>query len=290
MSGTGYFTIEAQSYGIVIDVGASHNFWVLRDPDGNILGELHGMATHINPETGQREIEKVGFFDELGFYNLTNTLMQLNHRDSSVVYQGLEDDVKARWNAAITAADYFNNLHIPYNLLGIINPNSNSAFHIFGEIMGIKPNDFPWVWEPGFDKDLQYILNNYTLGHAASQNLGNTNKILVGNGGIDTLHGETGNDYLAGNGGDDVLIGDQGNDSLIGGDGNDDLFGGVGDDLLIGGKGSDTLNGAEGFDSYIYYSGDGFDAKADILFSFKLFKIKRIHQITHTGAHPWQRF
>jgi hypothetical protein len=78
MSGTGYYTIEAQSYGIVIDVGASHNFWVLRDPGGNIIGELHGIATHINPETGQRELQKVGLFgDELGFYMLKDTIMQL---------------------------------------------------------------------------------------------------------------------------------------------------------------------------------------------------------------------
>lgn len=42
MSGTGYYQIEAHSYGIA--GVASHNFWVLRGPDGAIIGELNGLS------------------------------------------------------------------------------------------------------------------------------------------------------------------------------------------------------------------------------------------------------
>ncbi|MEQ1544055.1 hypothetical protein, partial [Methyloglobulus sp.] len=35
-------------------------------------------------------------------------------------------------------------------------------------------------------------------------------------------------------------------------------------DILKGGKGNDTLEGGEGTDTYIYTTGDGFDAKADL--------------------------
>ncbi|MGZ3814782.1 MAG: calcium-binding protein, partial [Mucilaginibacter sp.] len=258
------WTIEAHSFGIVTNLGpASHDFWVIKDSSGAVVAELHGLAT--DPTTGLPQA--VGFGDDqLRFWSTPNTKFNgfINQsRDSVVVYQGTQEDIAARLNAAKNAFAYLDSLHIPYNLFGGISPNSNSAFHAIGEILGLQYVDFSGVWEPGLDRDLQNILNNYAPGHATPQNLGNTDEILVGTGGVDTLHGETGNDYLTGNGGDDVLIGDQGNDSLIGGDGSDGLFGGVGDDLLIGGKGSDALDGGEGFDSYIYYSGDGFDTILD---------------------------
>ena len=46
------FTIEAYSLPLIGGT-ASHNFWVLRDSDGNVAAELHGLAT--NRETGQPE-------------------------------------------------------------------------------------------------------------------------------------------------------------------------------------------------------------------------------------------
>jgi Ca2+-binding RTX toxin-like protein len=103
--------------------------------------------------------------------------------------------------------------------------------------------------------------------------------IIYGQADNDDLHGELGNDILRGGLGADTLYGGDGNDQLDGGDmtgmdnsadkldgglGNDLLVGGGGNDELTGGKGHDQLYGGDGNDTYIYTSGDGFDAKADL--------------------------
>ena len=61
-----------------------------------------------------------------------------------------------------------------------------------------------------------------------------------------------------------TLIGGKGNDNITGGNHGDRLLGGLDNDILSGGKGNDTLEGGAGNDIYIYNSGDGFDAKADL--------------------------
>jgi hypothetical protein len=141
MSNTKY-TIEAQSYGIlngILEV-ASHDFWVLRDPSGAILGELQGLAY----DPVEKTITAVGTIgDELQFYAFPHYYGDTDNSDSSVVYQGSEEDILARWNAAVNATVYFNNLHLPYTPFGVISPtgnvvNSNSAYHLFGEIMGAR--------------------------------------------------------------------------------------------------------------------------------------------------------
>ena len=95
------------------------------------------------------------------------------------------------------------------------------------------------------------------------------NGAIAGLAGDDHLYGGAGNDTLSGNNGNDYLEGNEDNDTLDGGAGNDKLLGGQGDDSLKGGTGSDILQGGLGNDTYIYTTGDGFDAKADILFSFQ---------------------
>lgn len=267
MSSTGYYTIEAQSYGILngmLEV-ASHDFWVLRNPDGVIVQELHGLATHIDPETGQKEILTVGFIgDELGFYAYVHKYGDTHNRDSSVVFQGFEEDVLARWNAAVNSTNYLNSLHLPYTPLGFIDPfgtviNSNSAFHIFGEIMGVPITDFAGVIEPGLDTNLQYILTNYASGNFLTQNLGNNNEVLVGSGSSDVMRGGAGNDYLNGNDGNDFLDGSFGNDTLIGGSGSDTLFGGIGNNILVGGADDDTYIVDNINDIIIEQANGGFD-------------------------------
>jgi VCBS repeat-containing protein len=157
MSGTGYYQIEAHSYGIA--GVASHNFWVLRGPDGAIIGELNGLA--YNPETN--EIVPIGTIgDELRFFEGLRYGDTSYDIGSEIVYRGTEEDVVGRWNEATSAVDYLNSLHLSYTPFGFIDPtgvtNSNSAFSIFGDIMGVKAEDFPWRWEPGFDTGLKDIL------------------------------------------------------------------------------------------------------------------------------------
>jgi RTX calcium-binding nonapeptide repeat (4 copies) len=82
----------------------------------------------------------------------------------------------------------------------------------------------------------------------------NDHQIVFGFEGSDNIVGSDGKDHLYGMGADDNISGNNGADYLEGNAGND---------TLIGGKGNDELKGGQGNDTYIYTSGDGFDARAD---------------------------
>lgn len=79
--------------------------------------------------------------------------------------------------------------------------------------------------------------------------LGNTDNVLVGDAGDNSLLGLGGNDTLQGLAGQDKLYGGIGDDVLEGGEGQDDLYGGAGDDALSGGQGNDKLSGGPGDDT-----------------------------------------
>lgn len=252
MSETGFYQIEAQSYGILGT--ASHDFWVLRNSDGAIVQELHGLA--YNPVT--KEILPVGIIgDELRFFKPIHRYGDTDNRDSSVMYQGTEADVLARWNAAISIIDYFNNLHLPYTPLGFIDPfgnviNSNSAYHIFAEIMGIAFKEFDYRYEPGLETGLEYILRNY-----GNQDVQPPQILLdklwdilnspTYNGGVIALYNSR------------LMFGSNGADTLEGNSNSNHIYGKGGDDTLIGAGGNDILEGGKGNDTYIYNQGDGFD-------------------------------
>ena len=55
---------------------------------------------------------------------------------------------------------------------------------------------------------------------------GNTNELILGTSGSDTINGGNGDDCIVGGEGADVIFGDHGNDVLIGGPGADTLDGG----------------------------------------------------------------
>ncbi len=67
------------------------------------------------------------------------------------------------------------------------------------------------------------------------------------------IYGNAGNDTLIGGRLGDRIFGGVGNDYLSGGDGNDTLSGGAGNDTLIGGLGINYLDGGSGIDT-VYYS------------------------------------
>lgn len=88
----------------------------------------------------------------------------------------------------------------------------------------------------------------------------NSNDVLIGSSGSDTLDGGNGTDILSGGEGDDVLNGGNGGDTLIGGAGSDTLNGGNSSDTLDGGEGADHLSGGNG-DDVLYL--DEFDTLID---------------------------
>ncbi len=158
---------------------------------------------------------------------------------------------------------------------GIVWAESNGYINITNlteNAQGTEGNDVLWIGDDFLG--LLNLLNGVTL------NGGGGNDFIVGSKGSDELQGGTGNDILYGQGNDDFMYGDQGDDVLHGGKGTDWLEGGEGNDTLEGGeivgvnadnsvdtlkggKGNDFLAGGNGFDTYIYNSGDGFDAIVD---------------------------
>lgn len=150
------FSIEARSY----DLGgiASHNFWVLRGDEGEVIAQLHGLATDRSTNT----FKPIGFFnDRLGFYEFKTAANDpdfISFKQRSVtVYQGEKEDVMARWNKAACQIEVLNKKDLnysPFGIFGLPITNSNSAYHLFAKLMEIPCCRFHGVVEPGINNAL----------------------------------------------------------------------------------------------------------------------------------------
>lgn len=152
------YSIEARAYDII---GlAAHNFWVLRDEKGNVLGQLHGLATDAKNRI--KPIGTVG--DKLKFYHFgcraillgLNPTCNLNYikagQKSKLVFSGSPDEVLGRWDNAVKALPYLNSLDVsytPFGILGLAHINSNTAYTLLGKLMGIPEHNFSGCWQPG---------------------------------------------------------------------------------------------------------------------------------------------
>jgi Ca2+-binding RTX toxin-like protein len=72
-----------------------------------------------------------------------------------------------------------------------------------------------------------------------------SNDLILGTAGSDTLQGKKGDDCIVGGDGDDHLLGGQDNDILLGGPGDDRLDGGKDYDECYGQDGNDTIDGKD---------------------------------------------
>jgi hypothetical protein len=161
------YSIEARSLSIVGGT-ASHDFWVLRDQNGNAVAELHGLAT--DRESGryvpigtdeQRHSLRVWHFvhdeeyaNQLGVGRTSASYIQDGQQSRTVLTAGREE-VMARWNAAVAAKEPLNALDLNYPSYGFRifgdTVNSNSTYRTLGEVMGVPVREFPGVLEPGVD-------------------------------------------------------------------------------------------------------------------------------------------
>lgn len=163
-----FYSIEARAYDILSF--AAHNFWVLKDENNQVLGQLHGLAT--SPENKIKSIGKIG--DKLKFYHFGTRAIQFGLRPeqnrsylfagqkSKLVLTDLADQVSARWDHAVKTLAYLNSLEIdytPFAIVGIPQINSNTAYSLLGKIMGIPIHRFSRYWQPGWqnsEKMLSY--------------------------------------------------------------------------------------------------------------------------------------
>lgn len=151
------YAIEARSYNI-LNI-ASHNFWVLRC-EGAAISQLHGLAT----DRKTNQFKPIGIFsDRLGFYEFKKqyndpTFISSTQR-STIIYQGDKNDVLMRWNKAAARVKSLNQQDLnysPFGIFGLPITNSNSAFHLFAQLMGFECYRFAGILDPGINNSLDY--------------------------------------------------------------------------------------------------------------------------------------
>ncbi|MGR8941442.1 MAG: hypothetical protein ACU83P_07610, partial [Gammaproteobacteria bacterium] len=140
---------------------AAHDFWVLRDDKGRVIGQLHGLATNTD-----NKIKPIGTFgDKLKFYHFgprailfglspdhDKTYIKAG-QISKPMFSGSPEKVLRRWDNAVKALPFLNDLDVPYTpfaILGLAPVNSNTAYRLLGMLMGIPVHYFPGYWQPGW--------------------------------------------------------------------------------------------------------------------------------------------
>lgn len=151
------FALEARAFRLAR--WCSHNFWVLRGPSGEWLGELHGLAT--DRRNGRPVPIGYARWHALKGWHFTAaeglTLCRPN-QPFQHVYLGDEADVAGRWQAALRCLDAINAQDIDYPRGGVRlwggTCNSNSVFSTFAIAMGLVPPRFPGLWQPGLKRPI----------------------------------------------------------------------------------------------------------------------------------------
>ncbi|MDB5260575.1 MAG: hypothetical protein JWN37_806 [Candidatus Nomurabacteria bacterium] len=122
---------------------AGHNYIALKDADGNIISEFHGLATDINNGgwkyigTNSTDIIKVWEFENGRYYIAGKGF------PGKILSQGLEADMRAAWNKGRACMAPIDSKKIPYPAYGVSlrgeTVNSNSVAYTLAICMGFSP-------------------------------------------------------------------------------------------------------------------------------------------------------
>jgi Ca2+-binding RTX toxin-like protein len=186
-----------------------------------------------------------------------------------ILYNSGNTDNAGLMNRHIAEANLFgltNNGAAPEDVLHELNTLFNGVSYAEVDIYSfIKSHDSYAPFETEIAHPLQVVEDTYSHGQgidyiqSAADGLisggvinaldsadhlmdGNTNNLIIGSEGNDTINGGGGDDYLYGSAPGVEIVGPGDNDTLNGGDGNDTLFGSPGHDILDGGDGTDTAD------------------------------------------------
>lgn len=161
------YTIEARSLNI-LDGVAGHDFWVLRDEQGNAVAELHGLATDratgetltVGTDEDKHSLRVWHYAHDPDYAasvgaRVDTTTYISDGQPSRIVLTADSEEVLARWNAAVSAVPALNAEDLDYPSYGFkifgSTVNSNSTYRTLGEIMGVQVRDFGGRMEPGVD-------------------------------------------------------------------------------------------------------------------------------------------
>lgn len=117
-------------------LNARHYFWVLKDPDGNVIEEFHGQP--VNPKTGRPKSFSLGG-DRLGFYQYKGG-RGFHQQSKSLPFmtaaRGSREEMLRRWEAGRQMGGFMNKTGTKYDPLG---DNSNAMATTVGRVMGFDP-------------------------------------------------------------------------------------------------------------------------------------------------------
>lgn len=136
----GLWSIEKLQRPLVFRL-AGHNYFALRNSKGEIVSELHGLATNAETNkwtyvgTGNGELLKVWEFST-SIFGETNTILP-----GIVINKGDEKSVRLLWEKARVCGNLINQKNIPYPPFGVKmyeTENSNAVAYTLAKCMGIE--------------------------------------------------------------------------------------------------------------------------------------------------------
>lgn len=152
----------------VFTVGHSpfaHNYLVFYDDDGNIVGQIHGLAQ--DPKTDDfKDVGRSSDYLTVVPHDAQNLYRE--GQPEKLLWQGSYDEATARWQAAKDAYNQINGRKMTYNPLGgdlngprdwdapvpaVIAGNSNSVSRTLIDAMGLRMPGMPHM-APGIENPL----------------------------------------------------------------------------------------------------------------------------------------
>lgn len=136
---------------------AGHNYLVLKDGEGKIRHEFHGLAT--DPTT--KEWKYVGTREEdlLMVWEFTGSKKYTANKTlpGRVLFQGTEKDAEVLWSKGRVCKDQINTQNRSYPPFGVAvhgdTENSNSVAYTLTRCMGMEYKHIGW-FTPGSDQNL----------------------------------------------------------------------------------------------------------------------------------------
>jgi hypothetical protein len=152
----GLWSIQFMQHPLLFGL-AGHNYLVLRDENGSIVKELHGLAT--DKETYTWKYIGTRGTDLLQVWEFTGPRNYLSSKQypGVVLTQGHETAMEATWSKGEDCVSEINKKQIPYPPFGISikgeTENSNSVAYTLALCMNLDPHHIG-IFTPGSQKNL----------------------------------------------------------------------------------------------------------------------------------------
>ncbi len=153
---TGAYSIELLQYPLILGV-AGHNYLVLRDDTGNIIRELHGLATDNETNTWKYIGIKSGDLLKVWEFSSTENYIAQKSYAGITLMTGTKEETVTLWAKALVCKGKINQQDILYPPFGVNiggdTENSNSVAYTLTLCMGLDA-EHVGLFTPGSTKNL----------------------------------------------------------------------------------------------------------------------------------------